>query len=508
MDLYMGKHAFILLLSLALFVTRSYSQSKVKGFVSGTLVDTTGGKQTPMGNATVSVTPLGGDSTDAVYTVSDKRGDFTVKGISAGQYKLLITFEGYQAIDRRFSISDSGSMVNFNTLFMQHADNMLEAAIVQRPPMGIKKDTTEYNASMFAVKPNAVAEDLLKKMPGMQVDNSGNITHAGETVTRVLVDGKRFFSDDPKLATRNLPPDIIDKIQVFDDLSDQSKFTGFDDGNRVKTINIVTKKNARKGYFGKFVGGDGTDDYYDESVNLHRFNGNTQLSLLGQGNDVNKQNFTAQDIFGNGGGGGRRGGSGGGGGAPAASTSYQSNGVTTVWAGGFNYKNTFGTDPNHSTDVYGSYFYNYQHVVLTQTDSAINPVKTTDGADSALTNVGNSSNISRISAHRVFLNIESRLDSNNSLIFRPNITFQKSTPSGSSFTAEYDNHGNPIYSELGNTSSENSGFNINSTNLQFRHRFAKPFRTISLDLNTTANVNNGTGYNHSINSFWPAGKTP
>ncbi|HEV2483786.1 MAG TPA: carboxypeptidase-like regulatory domain-containing protein, partial [Puia sp.] len=113
----MGKYLFFVLASLVLCATRSYSQSRVKGFVSGTLVDTTGGKQTPMGNATVSVTPLGGDSTDAVYTVSDKRGDFTVKGISAGQYKLLITFEGYQAIDRRFSISDSGSMVNFNTLY-------------------------------------------------------------------------------------------------------------------------------------------------------------------------------------------------------------------------------------------------------------------------------------------------------------------------------------------------------------------------------------------------------
>lgn len=266
----------------------------------------------------------------------------------------------------------------------------------------------------------------------------------------------------------------------------------------------MTKKNARKGYFGKFVGGDGTDHYYDESLNLHRFNGNNQLSLLGQGNDVNKQNFTAQDIFGSGGGGRR------GGGGPSASSSYQSNGVTTVWAGGFNYKNTFGTDPNHSTDVYGSYFYNFQHVVLKQSDSSISPVQNNEGIDSAMTNVGNSTSISRISAHRIFLNVESRLDSNNSIIFRPNITIQKSTPSGSSSTRQYDNLGNPVLSESGNTSSANSGFSINSTNLQFRHRFAKPYRTISLDLNTTANVNNGTGYNYSVNSFWPtlANKTP
>lgn len=506
MDLYMGKYLLLVLVSLILCATRSYSQSKVKGSVTGSLIDTTGGKQTPMGNATVSVTPIGGDSTDAEFTVSDKKGVFSMRSIPAGQYRLLITYEGYQAIDRRFAISDSGAMVNFNTLYMQHADNMLEAAIVQRPPMGIKKDTTEYNATQFATKPNSQAEDLLKKMPGMTVDNSGNVTHAGETVTRVLVNGKRFFSDDPKLATRNLPTDIIDKIQVFDDLSDQSKFTGFDDGNRVKTINIITKKNARKGWFGKFTGSDGTNEDYDESVNLHRFDGNNQMSFLGQGNDINKQNFTAQDIFGSngGGGGGRRGGNGGGGGAPSASTSYQSNGVTTVWAGGLNYRNTFGTDPNHSTDVYGSYFYSDQHIVLKQTDSAISPVKTVDGTDSSLTNVGNSYNVSRVSAHRIFLNIESRLDSNNSLIFRPNITLQKSTPSGSSFTEEYDNHGNPVYAENSHTSSENSGFNINGSNLQLRHRFAKPFRTISLDINTTANVNNGTGYNHSENTFYPS----
>jgi hypothetical protein len=105
----------------------------------------------------------------------------------------------------------------------------------------MKKDTVEFSAGAFKTKPNAVAEDLLKKIPGMEVDKDGNIKSQGEAVQRVLVNGKRFFGDDPKMATRNLPPDVIDKIQVFDDQSDQAKFTGFDDGNRVKTINITTK---------------------------------------------------------------------------------------------------------------------------------------------------------------------------------------------------------------------------------------------------------------------------
>src|SRR5579872_3680922 len=125
----MGKYLLLLLLGGVLFTTRSFSQSKVRGSVAGTLVDTTGGKQTPMGNATISVTPLAGDSTDAMYTVSDKKGAFSMRGISVGQYRLLITYEGYQAIDRRFSINDSGAVANFNTLIMSRADNMLEAAI-------------------------------------------------------------------------------------------------------------------------------------------------------------------------------------------------------------------------------------------------------------------------------------------------------------------------------------------------------------------------------------------
>ena len=498
----MNKYGFLLILTGLIYATPSFSQSKTRGSVHGVIMDSIGNKQ-PLQNATISIRPLGADSTQAEYAVANKQGAFTFRGLPTGQYFVLITYEGYAHVGRNIAITDSVADIDLATVYLQRSDELLEAAIVQRPPMSIKKDTVEYNASLFATKPNAVAEDLLNKMPGITVDKSGTISAQGETVQRVLVNGKRFFSDDPKLATRNLPPDVIDKIQVFDDLSDQSKFTGFDDGNRVKTINIVTKKNMKKGYFGKFVAADGTNEDYDESLNFHVFRGDQQASLLGQANDINKQNFTPQDIFGGGGGGGRRGGNGGGGGGSiAASTSPQSNGVTTVWAGGLNYKNTFGTDPNHSTDLSGSYFYNDQHIVLHQADSSISPVQNNYNADSSLVSNGNSYNISRISNHRLYLNIESRLDSNNSIIFRPNITFQRSTPNGTSYTAETDNHFNPIYSSYDRTSSENSGFNINSSNLQFRHRFAKPYRTISLDVNTTANINNGTGFNYAINNLF------
>lgn len=504
----MSKYVFLLVFMGLIYTTPSFSQSNTRGSLRGVIVDSMGNKQ-PLQNATISVRPLGADSSQAEYAVSNKSGAFLFRGLPVGQYWVLITYEGYAHIGRNISITDSNANPDMGTIYLQRSDEVLEAAIVQRPPMGIKKDTVEYNAGLFATKPNATAEDLIKKMPGIQVDNSGNVTAQGETVQRVLVNGKRFFSDDPKMATRNLPPDVIDKIQVFDDLSDQSKFTGFDDGNRVKTINIVTKKNMRKGYFGKFVGGDGTDQDYDESVNLHRFWGDNQVSLLGQGNDVNKQNFTAQDIFG-GGGGGRRGGGGGGGvggggggtnsaGASGAATSFQSAGVTTVWGGGLNYKNTVDSG---KIDIYGSYFYNFEHTINKVTDSSVNNVQSQGGTGDSITNSsGNSYNVSRIQNHRVYFNLEDRIDSNNSLIFRPNIIFQHSYPSGSSYSSLINETGQ-VYTENAHTSSSNTGFSVPNADLQFRHRFAKQYRTISLDVSGSASVNNGYGYLHSIDSFY------
>ncbi|HEX9514393.1 MAG TPA: outer membrane beta-barrel protein [Puia sp.] len=492
MNFPLQKYVLSLSLGLLLFSFHSFSQApgKIRGSVKGSIVDTAG-KQI-LSEASVSATP-DADTNAAQFVVTNKKGAFLVRNLNPGKYHLLISFEGYQHLSRTFSIAaDSlNNNIDLGTLYMQRSSDEMEAVIVSRPPIMMKKDTVEYSASMFATKPNAVAEDLLKKMPGVQVDKNGNITAQGETVTRILVDGKRFFSDDPKLATRNLPPDVIDKIQVFDDLSDQSKFTGFDDGNRVKTINIVTKKDKRQGYFGKMVAGVGSDQNYDESVNMHRFDNNQQISLLGQANNINKQNFTLQDILGSSG--GRRGGGGGGGGSGTSNT-----GVTTVWAGGANYKNSFGT----KTDLYGSYFYNYQHVSVNTQDSTLKTNKDAAGGDSSSTSTGGNSSVQRIQSHRIYLNLEHRFDSSNSLIFRPNVTIQQSMPDASFNTYVADSSNSAFSSSIGHSSSINSGFNINGANLQLRHKFNKPSRTISLDMNTTANVNNGTGYNYAVNSFY------
>ncbi|MES1226853.1 MAG: carboxypeptidase regulatory-like domain-containing protein, partial [Bacteroidota bacterium] len=451
----------------------------------GKIADSVATKQ-DLSQASVSVT-LDNHPESTQFVVTNKAGVFLVRSLKPGSYGVVISFEGYAPAVRKVQI-DTG-IIDLGTIYLQRQSKEMATVVVEAPPMKVKGDTVEYNASMYATKPNAVAEDLLKKFPGIQVDASGNITAQDETVQRVLVNGKRFFSDDPKLATRNLPPDIIDKIQVFDDLDDQSKFSGFDDGNRVKTINITTKKDKRKGYFGRTIAGAGTDEDYDASVNMHKFNDDQQISLLGQANDINKQNFTIQDILGSSG--GRRGG-----GGPSAATNQSSPGITTVWAGGGNYHDSWGS----KTDVNASYFYNFQHISSYGSSQSLK--KSPDNDTISNTTNQDQSAYQRTTNQRIYLNIEHKFDSSNSFVFRPNITFQKTTPNGSSGSSTIDQSGNPVNSLNGHTSGTNNGFNINGSNFTFRHKFKKPYRTFSLDLNGTVNTNNGDGYTYSVNHYY------
>ncbi|SJZ49931.1 outer membrane beta-barrel family protein [Sediminibacterium ginsengisoli] len=456
------------------------------GTIKGKLTDTLS-KQT-LKDASVTVLNAG-DSTLEMAGLSKADGSFEIGNIPFGSYIVHVAFQGFDPFYRNISLSKTNAVHDLGNIILHVHENDLGMVTVTQSPITVRNDTIEYNASSFKTKPNAVVEDLLKKFPGMDVDKNGGVKAQGETVQRILVNGKRFFGDDPKLATKNLPPDIVDKIQVFDDLSDQSKFTGFDDGNRVKTINITTKKDKQKGYFGKAVAGAGDNGTYDESINLHRMNGNQQIAIVGQANNINKQSFTSQDFL-NGGNGGGRGRSGGGGA-----------GITTSLAGGLNYRDTWGS----KTDVSGSYFYNDQRTNSEQETRTQNILK----QDSSSYNERERNSLRSNRNHRINFNIESKPDSNNSWVFRPNISFQQAVPSSSSSnltTADPD--GKLVNRSASTSSGTNSGFNINGSNLQFRHRFAKKARTVSLDLGFSAGTNNSQGYNYSINDFFrPVSKT-
>src|SRR5688572_6762225 len=251
------------------------------------------------------------DSTSRFGAISDSTGQFRFSNIPLDSFSFQVSFIGYENYKQFVALTDSIPNVSLGTLFIPKSTKELGGVTVtaRTPPAQQKGDTTQYNASQFKVNPDATVEDLVKKMPGITVDKDGTVTAQGEQVRKVTIDGKDFFGDDAAAALRNLPSDIVDKIQVFDRLSDQAQFTGVDDGNSVKALNIVTKSGIKNGQFGRVYAGAGTDGRYMAGGNMSTFDGNRRLSLVGNFNNVNQQNFGSQDLLGvTSSGGGSRGG--------------------------------------------------------------------------------------------------------------------------------------------------------------------------------------------------------
>lgn len=485
----------LLLLVLGMFSSMALMAQNT-ATLKGKLVDSVG-KQV-LKDASITILEAK-DSTLDVFGLAKADGSFVVEKISFGEMIVMIKFQGYEAYSKKINFSKTNALVDLGTIYLRLAANDLGEVTVTQSPITIKKDTVQFNASSFKTKPNAVMEDLLKKLPGVQVEADGTVKAQGENVQRVLVDGKRFFGDDPKLATKNLPPDMIDKIQVFDALNDQSAFTGFDDGNRIKTINITTKKDKRKGYFGRAVVGGGSDledGRYDNSVNLSYFNGDRQLTFTGQANNVNKQNFGAQDLFGGGGGGGGRtivvagGGRGGGGGA-----TNNSGGIIRTLAAGLNYKDIWGK----KTEVSGSYFFNDMQTLREQNSFTQNLIP--GNPDSSIFNTQLNNSVTKNQNHRINFNIEHQFDSSNSLIIRPNISFQETESATDVTTFSTRGTSKNLNNSIASTDRNNSGYNA-SLEATFRHRFKKKGRTYSIAFNPGKSVNDGTTSNYSINNFF------
>src|SRR5262249_50846342 len=232
-------------------------------------------------NATVTIMNAS-DSSLVSFSRTDQTGGFAIKSLGKGKFRLLITHVGYRNISKNFILSDSVRELDFGFLVINNKSELLKEVTVtqEAAPVTIKNDTTEFNAASFKTKPNAVVEDLLKKLPGIQVDKNGTIKANGEEVKKVLVDGKEFFGNDPKIASKNLPADAVDKVQVFDKKSDQAQFTGFDDGNSQKAINLTIKPDKKNGIFGKVTAGAGGDDRYEGRANINQFKGGQQLSVI------------------------------------------------------------------------------------------------------------------------------------------------------------------------------------------------------------------------------------
>ncbi|NLU93309.1 outer membrane beta-barrel protein [Chitinophaga sp. Ak27] len=247
----------------------------------------------PLAGATGSLR-IPGDTAVISSGMANGQGKISFINIPNGKYELLIHSLGYQDQKRRVTVPGiwPDSIALTPGLTLREVTIQEDAA-----PVRMKGDTVEYNAAKFKTKENAVVEDLLRKLPGVKVERDGSIKAQGEQVQRILVDGKEFFGSDPTVATRNLPADMIDKVQVLDKQSETGEFTGVADGQQTKTINLVTKKNRKRGFFGNASAGIGTDGRYEGGINANSFAGDMQLSGLLKGNNVNKSGFSASELL-------------------------------------------------------------------------------------------------------------------------------------------------------------------------------------------------------------------
>ncbi len=287
------RKAFIFSLLACLLAGTAFSQ----GTFRGKLIDSA--SKQALGLATVTIFKAS-DTTIITYRLSTAEGDFRIPGLPLDvECRAVISYSGYSIYRKEFTLTGQQPVLDAGTIYMEPDSKSLDEILIisERPPVVIKKDTIEFNASAFRTLPNALVEDLLKKLPGVEVDKDGNISVNGKPVNRILVDGKTFFGDDPKMATRNLPANVIDKVQVVDDKEELLR-NGDDNLNNVgKVVNITLKKGVKKGWFGKLYAGGGTNNRYEAGGIANIYRDTLQVSLLGYANNLNKPGFSYNDLM-------------------------------------------------------------------------------------------------------------------------------------------------------------------------------------------------------------------
>lgn len=487
----MRRCAFILLYSLCSVTLMAQS-------LLGTVTD----KATKEGliSATVQLVSSDGKSS---YTSTDLNGGFQFKKLQPGTYTLQVTYVGYKPYKEKQTFAE-GQQKEIKIEMAEDAQLLGEVSVQGRATRAEQKgDSLLYNAEAFQVMMGSSAEDLLAKMPGIVVEG-GTIQAQGEQVQKVLVDGKEFFDGDVNLAIKNLPSDIIASIEVFDKKSEQAEFTGFDDGEEIKTINIVTKSGFRQGTFGEVSGGYGTDDRYKVNGNLNFFNDDRRISVLGMSNNVNQQNFSQEDLAGvmsagssgrgRGGRGGRSGGKSGGTGGSSTSNFMVGSlgGVTSANGVGLNYVDQWG----EKWKVTGSYFFNQSdNLTQQQTDreyfeSVLPGMTYNEYQENSMKNWN----------HRFNMKLDYQMTERTSLQFRPTLSFQNNDSYGLLQGQNLTN--GTTESETGTTSfGKSNAYNIGA-DLMLRHRFLKEGRTLSLMLSGAMRNTDGDTYMDYLNTLY------
>ncbi len=412
--------------------------------------------------------------------VADKDGSFLFGKIPEGDYILTISYLGYE--HKSIELTDLKSDKKLGKITIQQVNTQLEDVEVEAkvPLATVRQDTVEYNADAYTTNPDADADDLVKKMPGITV-SSGTVTAHGEEVIKVYVDGKPFFDQDPMLALKSLPAEVVQKVEVYDEKSEQAKFTGFDDGETTKVMNIVTRSNMKNGKFGKFYAGGGYADKYKVGGMLNIFKGSRRISIVGQSNNINEQNFGSEDLLGISGGGGGR----GPGGASQNFMVGQQSGVSTTHAIGINYTDAWGD----KIKVTGSYFFNQS---MNETEqSSIQQYFSADTSDALRYTEDDLSHSTNLN-HRLSMRLEYNMNDKNRIMLEPRISFQGNIADGDVLATSY--LGDSLLSQTRNvTQNDRQGYDFSNMFL-WMHNFEKKGRSLSLNSRASASDNRNAAY--------------
>lgn len=410
--------------------------------------------------------------------LSDAEGRFRFRDLSAGSYQLIISFPGFETVEKSVQIIDGATVLEDIMLFRM--EYQVDAVLIegQEAIAEQRGDTVEYNASAFSTNPDASAQDLIQKMPGVVMEN-GQLKSQGEAVEQVLVDGKPFFGDDPNAALQNLPADVVKSVQVLDQQSDQAQFTGFQDGETTKTINIVTKPEKRVGKFGRAYAGAGyPDDLYKAGASVNMFNGARRITILAQSNNINQQNFASEDLLGVSGGGNRRGRRRGG---PSDFLVNNQGGITTTHAAGLNFSDEWA----EKVEISGSYFFNYSDNDALTDISRTFLVEGDTGQVYLESSTTNRQNIN----HRFNARIEYKINEYNEIRIRPRLTYQQNQ--GLALDSGQTIIGNTLANDFLNFRQTDLRALSVANRITYSHKFNDEGRTISIELDTDYDTDEG-----------------
>ena len=481
----------VLTLIVLLCSVAAFAQS---GKVNVTIVDA----QTKEGVAGAIVEIAPADKPDkAKQYISAFGGKTAIPSTRYGEYLFNVSFIGYQT--KQDTINITAENREKIVIEISEEATKIETVVMEVEAIraSTKGDTVSYNASAFKVANDADVEGLLKKMPGITVKN-GSVEAQGETVKKVFVDGKEFFGEDVSTALNSLPAQSVKSVEVFNKLSDNAEFSGMDDGEGYKALNIVTHAHMRQGVFGKLSAGYGyqpdTDDItsahkYIVGGNVNYFTGSSRISVIGMLNNINQQNFSFEDIMGVTGGGGQGGGMGRGVGQYMV---RPQSGVANVGSIGLNYSNSWGE--KEKVKLQASYFYN--HSRTRNLSELIRWYEAPMAEQGTLEERGYSDN--KNYNHRLNLRFDWRISENQSIMSRTNVSLQGYTPFSESTGTQIGAEGSNIYDLIDNFSKgKGNGYRV-SEFLQYRVKLGKPGRLLTIDGRINVNNSDNDSHSHSV----------